>query len=391
MAKVERARGARRRARRAVRLGRGGIAPANVRVHEFGAATRAGRGARFVRALAGELRQRRPDAFVAHMIPLYVVLAAPLLKPLRVPIGLWYSHPNDHVLVRVADALATVVLSVDRSTFPLGSRKLVAIGHGIDLSEFSCADEREPHDGLHALVLGRYSSIKGLETVLRAAAFAAEAGLKVRIEAHGATDLPANDAYKAELDELVRALGVDAVLGPAVPRAAIPALFRARRPVDQRDGRRVGRQRSSTRQPRRACRSWRQAPPSSTCCRRSSLRPRSSEALRRLLASISPPSGLRALVARHSVGTGRRGGGYRAVDEASHHPPPQRSQSRARAHLLALLPRLRDSGWDVRMLMSTRTARCVGFRRALERAACRSTPFRACRRRPDRFPRLSRT
>jgi glycosyltransferase involved in cell wall biosynthesis len=202
-----------------------GIAPANVRVHEFGAATRVGRGTRFVQALAGELRQRRPDAFVAHMIPLYVVLAAPLLKPLRVPIGLWYSHPNDHALVRVADALATVVLSVDRSTFPLDSRKLVAIGHGIDLSEFSCEDERQPHDGLHALVLGRYSSIKGLETVLRAAAFAAEAGLQVRIEAHGATDLPANDAYKAELDELVRALGVDAVLGPAVPRAAIPALF----------------------------------------------------------------------------------------------------------------------------------------------------------------------
>jgi glycosyltransferase involved in cell wall biosynthesis len=201
-----------------------GIAPANVRVHEFGAATRAGRGARFVQALAAELRPR-PDAFVAHMIPLYVILAAPLLKPLRVPIGLWYSHPNRHALVRAADALATVVLSVDRATFPLDSHKLVAIGHGIDLSEFSCADEREPHDGLRALVLGRYSSIKGLETILRAAAFAADADVQVRIEAHGATGAPANDAYKAELDELVRALGVDAVLGPAVPRAAIPALF----------------------------------------------------------------------------------------------------------------------------------------------------------------------
>jgi len=201
-----------------------GIAPANVRVHEFGASTQVQRGARFARALAGELRPR-PDAFLAHMIPLYVVLAAPLLKPLRVPIGLWYSHPKGHVLVRVADVAATVVFSVDPTTFPLDSRKLVPIGHGIDVGEFSCADNPEAHDGLRALVLGRYSPIKGLDTILRAAALATETGLHVSIEAHGATGSQANDAHKRELEELARTLGVDAVLADAVPRSAVPALF----------------------------------------------------------------------------------------------------------------------------------------------------------------------
>jgi glycosyltransferase involved in cell wall biosynthesis len=202
-----------------------GIAPANVRVHEFGASTQIQRGARFARALAGELRPR-PDAFLAHMIPLYVILAAPLLKPLRVPIGLWYSHPKGHVLVRAADAAATVVFSVDRTTFPLESHKLVPIGHGIDIAEFACADARgAPSNGLQALVLGRYSPIKGLDTILRAAALAAETGVRISVEAHGATGSELNEAHKLELEELALTLEVDAVLAEAVPRSAVPALF----------------------------------------------------------------------------------------------------------------------------------------------------------------------
>jgi glycosyltransferase involved in cell wall biosynthesis len=201
-----------------------GVTPGNVRVHEFGASTQLGRGARFTSALAQELRPR-PDAFLAHMIPLFVLLAAPLLKPLRVPMGLWYSHPKGHSLVRAATELATVVFSVDRATFPLESRKLVPIGHGIDLGEFSCADNRDPHDGLRALVLGRYSRIKGLDRILRAAALARDAGLAVSVEAYGATGSPDNEAYKSELADLALELDVDAMLGGAVSRAFVPELL----------------------------------------------------------------------------------------------------------------------------------------------------------------------
>lgn len=201
-----------------------GVAPANVRVHEFDAPTQAARGARFVRALLRELRPR-PDAFVAHMIPLYVVLAAPILKPLRVPIALWYSHPKGHALVRAAAAASDVVLSVDRTSFPLDSPKLVPIGHGIDLSEFACADEREPHDDVRVLVLGRYSPIKGIETILRAAAIATAEGRPVSILAHGATGSALNDACKLELERLAPALGVTATFGGPVARASLPALF----------------------------------------------------------------------------------------------------------------------------------------------------------------------
>src|ERR671922_2349256 len=66
--------------------------PGNARVRTFGARTKAGRGARFETALAAELRGLRGGAAVAHMCPIYAVLAAPLVRPLRIPLVLWYTH-----------------------------------------------------------------------------------------------------------------------------------------------------------------------------------------------------------------------------------------------------------------------------------------------------------
>jgi glycosyltransferase involved in cell wall biosynthesis len=201
-----------------------GVAPDNVRVHEFHAATQFQRGARFVRALAAELRPR-PIGFVAHMIPLYVAIAAPVVKPLRIPIVLWYSHPDGHRLVRLADAAASSILSVDRTTFPLESRKLVAIGHGIDVDEFSCADQREEMGRLHILVLGRYSPIKGIDRIIQGAALGQERGLQVAVEAYGAAGSGVHETHKRELERLARELGVDARLHDAVPRVAVPSLL----------------------------------------------------------------------------------------------------------------------------------------------------------------------
>ena len=55
--------------------------PDNCTGHSFAALTQAGRGARYLAALAPEL-VRRPVAVVAHMAPMYALLAAPLARPL---------------------------------------------------------------------------------------------------------------------------------------------------------------------------------------------------------------------------------------------------------------------------------------------------------------------
>jgi|SRR3989442_95493 len=185
--------------------------PDNVVVRAFGSPARIGRGLRFERELA---RALPAEAVVAHMIPLYVLLAAPLVRPRRIPLLLWYTHWNATWKLRAAERLATAIVSVDRRSFPLDSAKVRPIGHGIDVNEFSCAD-RPAHEGVHALVLGRYSPAKGLPTILDAVGQVDG----VTLEVHGAA---LNALEHAHRDEL-RRFGLE--LGDAVPRADLPRLF----------------------------------------------------------------------------------------------------------------------------------------------------------------------
>jgi len=181
-----------------------------VRVREFGAPTQVQRGARFTAALARELNGC--GGVVAHMVPLYAVLAAPIVRPRRIPLVLWYTHWKAHLVVRAAECVCTAVASVDARSFPLRSSKLHALGHAIDVDEFRCTDA--PPLPTRALVLGRYSPAKGLETILRAAR---EAG--VQVEAHGSDETFVT--YKRELQEAFP----EADLGGPVPRARLPELF----------------------------------------------------------------------------------------------------------------------------------------------------------------------
>jgi glycosyltransferase involved in cell wall biosynthesis len=182
----------------------------DARVHEFGAQTQLERGVKFERALARELNDT--EAVVAHMVPLYAVLAAPLVRPRRIPLALWYTHWKGHAVVRAAEKVCTHILSVDRRSFPLASSKVRGIGHGIDLDEFSCTEA--PDGPLRALVLGRYSPAKGLETILEAAELAG-----VAVEAHGSE--ATFEEYRQNLERRFS----EAELGGPVPRVQVPQLF----------------------------------------------------------------------------------------------------------------------------------------------------------------------
>ncbi len=185
--------------------------PDNVEVRTFGAASRSVRLVHFEREL---VRALPGDAVVAHMIPVYVLLAAPLVRPRRIPLLLWYTHWKASAQLRAAERLATAIVSVDARSFPLDSAKVRPIGHGIDVSEFACT-ERAAYPGLRALVLGRYSPAKGIETILHAAREVEG----VQVELHGAA---LNELERRHREELAR-LGVP--LDDAVPRSEVPALF----------------------------------------------------------------------------------------------------------------------------------------------------------------------
>jgi glycosyltransferase involved in cell wall biosynthesis len=200
-----------------------GALPDNCRSLSFAARTRVGRGARFETLLVRELAPR-PVAVVAHMCPIYAVLAAPLVRPLRVPLLLWYTHWARTRTLAAAARAATAIVSVDRRSFPIGSGKVVPIGHGIDLAEFPCADRSNGAGDFRLAALGRYSRAKGLETILRGVQLALEGGVDVRLEVFGPALNAAEREHRGELERLVADLALEkrVRLGHAVLRSEVP-------------------------------------------------------------------------------------------------------------------------------------------------------------------------
>jgi glycosyltransferase involved in cell wall biosynthesis len=207
--------------------GDGSQLPDNCRVRTFGARTRLRRALCYVGALREELREP-PIAVVAHMIPLYAVVAAPLVRPRRIPLMLWYTHWKSHVVLRMARAVCTHVLSLDERSFPLRSRKVHGIGHGIDVDEFPCQPV-QPSAGrsLRVLSLGRYSPPKKLDEMIEGVRIARERGVDARIDLFGTAGSEAESAYKRELEGLVarpeyRAF---ASVGGPIPRTELPPVY----------------------------------------------------------------------------------------------------------------------------------------------------------------------
>ncbi len=168
--------------------------PANVRVKVIAAPTQALRGARFLAALAPELRTR-PVAVLAHMSPIYAVLAAPLVRPLCIPLLLWFTHWRSSRLLQLAERAATRIVTVDARSFPLASPKVTAVGHGIDIDALPCVEQAP--GPLRLLALGRTSPAKGLDTIVEAVRLVPE--LLVELELRGPSLTAEEQAYRASL------------------------------------------------------------------------------------------------------------------------------------------------------------------------------------------------
>ncbi len=196
--------------------------PGNVRFRSFAAPAQALRGLRFEAQLARELVRGRPTAFLAHMSPVYALLAAPLLRPLNVPVLLWFTQQRGGANLERAEGVVDVILSVDARSVPIVSSKVRSIGHGIETALFDCA-EQPGHDGLRLLSLGRYSEVKGHDVAVRA--LPAIRGAQLTVCGEEAT--PNDAVVRARLDALVRELGLEGRvrLLDAVPRSDVPRLL----------------------------------------------------------------------------------------------------------------------------------------------------------------------
>jgi glycosyltransferase involved in cell wall biosynthesis len=195
--------------------------PDNCTARSFAAPSQAARGARYVAALAPEL-MRGPVAVLAHMSPIFALLAAPLARPLRAPLLLWFTQQAAGPSLQAAERVVNRLLTVDTRSVPLHSRKVRAIGHGIDLAVLPCVPERRPP--LRRLLgLGRYAPVKGWETALRALTALPDATFTL----HGPMLTDADRAHRPRLEALARTLGVRerVTFGAEVAYAEVPHLL----------------------------------------------------------------------------------------------------------------------------------------------------------------------
>ena len=188
-----------------MRMGRLAVAP-NVRVWSVGKERgwpEWRRSAEFYRLLRQRLVSERYDACFAHMMPLFAVMGAPLLKLARVPITVWYTHRSPHWTVRAAIPIARRVVTAAPDSFPLPTPKLRVLGHGIDTDFFASgpAPETDTSDVVH---VARLMPIKHQATLIRAVA--ALPGLRAVIVG----DVPPeqDQSYPAALRSLAESLGV---------------------------------------------------------------------------------------------------------------------------------------------------------------------------------------
>lgn len=206
----------------ALRVREAGL-PANVRLQELRGRSPALRGASLLASLGYELR-RGPVAVLAHMSPIYAVLAAPLTRAHRAPLLLWFTHWHDSRLLRLAARASTRIVTVDRASFPFSSPKVVPLGHAIGVAAFPAVDP-PGGDPFRLLALGRTSPAKGLKTIVEAVA--SLDGLPLALDVRGPSLTAAERVHRAELTRLVdeHDLGGRVTVSEAVPRTELPELL----------------------------------------------------------------------------------------------------------------------------------------------------------------------
>ena len=147
-------------------------APSNVTVIELGGGTPKKR-------LFGLLKLYRSAIFISkirgrkivfhHMSEKTAYLIGPIYRLLGIEQGLWYSHNRKSLILEFATKFVNYIFTPTLNSFPIKTRKLRAVGHGINMSRFQ-EFRQNTQNRIGVLSLGRISKVKRLEAIIDALA-----------------------------------------------------------------------------------------------------------------------------------------------------------------------------------------------------------------------------
>lgn len=199
--------------------------PANVRVCSLGKEKGVSRIKHLARFYASIWQERKHyDAVFVHMNPEYVLMGGLLWRLWKKPVALWYTHRQVHGKLRAAVALSSVVFSASELSFNVKTNKLRVMRHGIDTRMFSC-EQVALDNPLTIISVGRITPIKNPDVLIEAARVLRER-LRVpfRVVFYGSPSHARDEAYKAELDVLIKRYALEDVVhfAGAVPNGDMP-------------------------------------------------------------------------------------------------------------------------------------------------------------------------
>jgi glycosyltransferase involved in cell wall biosynthesis len=204
--------------------------PDNVQVYSVGKEkeySKPRRAVEFYRHLSRVLRENSIDVCFAHMMPLFTVLAGPVLKAKGIPIVTWYAHPSLTWILRLADHLSTCMVTSIATAYPYKDDKLRVIGQGIDTALFS-PDGLCPTEPPKILCVGRLSAVKDHPTLLRAAWLLRKRWNKpFEVRVVGGHAGPRDALYVEALHRQVKELELEQIVSfePPVPILDLPSWY----------------------------------------------------------------------------------------------------------------------------------------------------------------------
>jgi glycosyltransferase involved in cell wall biosynthesis len=169
----------------------------------------------------------RYDAVFVHMNPEYLVLGGMLWRLMGKKAALWYTHKSLTWRLRLGSLFADVIFTAVPESIRLTSRKIVALGHGIDTDAFKPGAKRAARDRVELLSVGRITPSKGIHRMLEALDVLHARAFPFRFTVVGAPVMAGDFSYEAELRESIARRPYAAYVewrGP-VPYADLPAVF----------------------------------------------------------------------------------------------------------------------------------------------------------------------
>lgn len=187
--------------------------PDNVRVYSVGKEkgySEPRRAIEFYRHLFKVLRSDRIDVCFSHMIPIFTVMAAPVLKAKGIPIVTWYAHRQVTTILKLAHHFSDKIVTSAETSYQYKRDKFEILGQGIDTDFFS-PDNTQPDNPPFLLSVGRLSPIKDPMTLIEAVYLLRQKGYKLRCALVG--DAPERDrSYAERVKQRVKEKGLESVV-----------------------------------------------------------------------------------------------------------------------------------------------------------------------------------